>query len=84
MDDAYAGDDGFVDLNVVTPCCHKAATLNQLDYYFPQGFYKSMIEMRPYFYADVFQVPQESHKAAICEQLFQITGKQWRIIYTHI
>ena len=37
MDAAY-GDRGFADLEVTLPCCGAASSLNDLQYYFPQGF----------------------------------------------
>ena len=84
MDKAYSRENGFINLSVCTPCCHKATTLHNLDYFFPQGFYKSIIEMQPCYHQGVIQVPQEIHKDVICEQLFQITNQKWRIINTHL
>jgi hypothetical protein len=37
MDAAYS-ERGFADLTVTLPCCGAASSLNDLHYYFPQGF----------------------------------------------
>ena len=83
MDEAYSEEAGFNHLGIITPCCHKETSLNDLEYYFPQGFYTTMIEMQPFSHRGVFQVPQESHIEMICQELFQITNKKWRIINRH-
>lgn len=36
--DATYGDDGFANLDVKLPCCGAIASLNDLDYRWPQGF----------------------------------------------
>ena len=36
--DASYDDEGFSDLNIITPCCHKASTLNDLEYNAPCAF----------------------------------------------
>ena len=41
MDNAYKGK--FVDLEMVTPCCNKTTSLDQLSYYLPSGFSKFQI-----------------------------------------
>ena len=84
IDKAYSEEAGFNNLGITTPCCHKETSLNDLDYYFPQGFYTSMIEMQPFSHQGVYQVPQEFHKEMICQELFQITNKKWRMINRHI
>jgi len=84
MDEAYSIEDGFIDLDTVTPCCHKATSLHDLDYYFPQGFFTSMIEMEACYYQDVIQVPQERYTKEICRDLFEITGVEWRLLRVHI
>ena len=84
MDGAYSSGAGFINLDIATPCCHNNTTLNGLDYNFPQGFYSSIIEMRPDCHADVVQIPQELHKDVICQDLFQTTNQKWRVIYKRV
>ena len=84
MDEAYSEEAGFNNLGIITPCCHKETSLNDLDYYFPQGFYTTTIEIRSFSHQDVYQIPQEFHKEMICQELFQITNKKWRVITRHI
>ena len=84
MSKAYSNEAGFINLDVITPCCNKNTTLHNLDYDFPQGFYLTMIEMEPRYHQGVIQVPQELHKEIIRQELFRITGINWRIINTHI
>jgi len=83
MDEAYSEKNGFSDLRTITPCCHKETSLNDLDYYFPQGFYTSAIEMQPFSHHDVCIDSQELHYEMICQELFKITNKKWRIINRH-
>jgi hypothetical protein len=45
MSAAYDRASGFGALDVVTPCCGSATTLNDLDYHFPQGFASWWIEV---------------------------------------
>jgi len=84
MNEAYSDEDGFINLDIVTPCCHKNSSLHCLDYDFPQGFYTSIIEMRPFYYQGVLQIHQEIFKDTICQELFELTNETWRIVYTHI
>ena len=44
----------------------------------------TMIEMQPFSRQGVYQIPQDLHKEMICQELFQITNKKWRIISRHI
>ena len=80
MNKAYSKEDGFINLDIVTPCCYKNTTLNNLNYYFPQGFYKTMISMEPYHIKNIIQVNQDLQKEAICQELSKITNIKWRII----
>lgn len=84
MGEAYSKETGFMKLDMITPCCHKDTTLHNLDYYYPQGFYKTIIEVRPYLHQNVIQIPQEIIKDEICQKLLEITDMKWRIIYTRI
>jgi len=80
---AYSQEPIFANIGVVTPCCNKNTTLNDLDYYSPQGFCKTMIEMQPFLYKGVHQVPQEQQKEMICQELLKITNVKWRVISRH-
>ena len=73
MDKAYSEENRFENLNINVPCCDKETTLHNLIYYFPQGFYKTMIEMRVF---DDNTVDTEK----ICGQLFEKTKEKWRVI----
>jgi hypothetical protein len=73
MDRAFSEENGFTDLSVITPCCNGKTSLHDLDYYFPQGFYQSMIEMPN----------PDIDKEIVCEQLYKITNKKWRVINAH-
>ena len=77
MDDAYSVEiKGFIYLDIVTPCCNKPISMHNLDYCFPQGFYKSIIDI-PYDSID------DVNEVEICEQLFNLTNSKWRIIHAH-
>ena len=74
MNFAYSYDYGFANLEVVTPCCTTRTTLHSLEYNFPQGFYRTMIEIMPILHSKA--MPDE-----IANSLFAITGESWRIIH---
>ena len=76
MCDAYSEDYGFTKLEITTPCCKKTTSLHSLDYNFPQGFYKTMIEV----------VPKTDGKAkleSIVDKLSDMTNVNWRIVHVH-
>jgi len=75
MDSCYE-EDGFTCLDIITPCCQKKTSLHNLVYYFPQGFYNTMIIIEPQFEhtLTIEQLAIEIHK---------ITAMQWRIIQPH-
>lgn len=76
MSSAYSDEHGFVNIEATSPCCITKISLHDLDYNFPQGFYKTMIEV----------VPQASDKPmleTIAASLFDITGMKWRAIFAH-
>ncbi|MCL2637717.1 MAG: hypothetical protein FWD48_05035 [Oscillospiraceae bacterium] len=80
MGSVYSEESGFEDLNVTTPCCQKAVSLNDLDYSFPQGFYKSIIRIDLLFKINLdFSDKQVCNK--ICEELYKITNTTWRVIH---
>lgn len=76
MSSAYSEDYGFVKLEVTTPCCNKTTSLHNLDYSFPQGFYKIMIEVMP-------KANSKIMSDEIAEDLLAITGRNWRVIHAH-
>ena len=43
MDNAYDIEEGFLSIDIITPCCEKETTLNDLIYYFDQGFYRTIV-----------------------------------------
>lgn len=76
MSSAYSNEHGFVNLEITTPCCSMNMSLHDLEYNFPQGFYKTMIEV----------MHESENKAVygdIVDSLLNITGVKWRIIYAH-
>ena len=76
MSAAYSDENGFTHMDVITPCCIKATTLQDLIYSPPQGFYKSIIEIRGPAHPVAMVNP-------ICSQLAQITNASWRVIHAH-
>ena len=76
MSSACSKERGFIELEITTPCCNMTTSLHCLDYSFPQGFYKTMIEVIPEIGSQVFA-------ERIANDLFNITGGAWRIIYAY-
>jgi len=76
MSSAYSEEHGFVNLNVTTPCCNELTSLHDLAYDFPQGFYKTMIEVVPEANSQIMV-----DEVANC--LLEITNKKWRVIHAH-
>jgi len=76
MGSAYSDEEGFFDIMATTPCCRMKTSLHNLDYSFPQGFYKIMIEVMPELNS---QITPEN----ISNNLLDITGEKWRIIRAH-
>jgi hypothetical protein len=77
MSEAYTPDDGFVNLDVLMPCCGADSTLNDLNYNLPQGFYRVRILTEP-------GINAQADVAGICAELETITGAPWRAVYQHI
>jgi len=73
MDSAYSDMEGFINLDVTTPCCNIKTSLHNLEYSLSQGFYKTIIEIGPVLKSQV--MPEE-----IANNLLDITGEIWRII----
>ena len=73
MSAAFFGENGFGNLNVITPCCEKPTSLHYLLYNYPQGFYRIMVEFEP-ISAD------EQSVGNILAQLERITDSAWRTI----
>jgi len=76
MSSAYSEEHGFVDLEITTPCCNMTTSLHRLEYSFPQGFYKIMIEVTP-------ELDSQIAAERIADDLLDITGGSWRIIHAH-
>ena len=74
MDDAYSGNKGFVNLDVTMPCCASKTSLHTLDYNFPQGFYKAMVEIN----ATVDDLDANE----ISQNLLSITREKWRVVHS--
>ena len=77
MNEAYSNNEGFTDINIFTPCCNRATTLHNLDYFFDQGFYKSIVEIKP-------ELIHSIDDKQICEQLRGVTNTSWRVIHNRI
>lgn len=76
MNSAYEDGKGFFNLSITTPCCNKLSSLHELKYYFPQGFFRTMIEISP---SNNHSFTDELLRSI----LFQHTGVQWRILHSH-
>jgi hypothetical protein len=76
MSSSYSNDLGFVEIDKTTPCCNMRISLHNLEYNFPQGFYKTMIEICP-------KVDSQIDSEKIAERLEIITKGKWRIIHAH-
>jgi len=74
MDSAFSEEYGFVDIEINTPCCNYEVSLHELNYYFPQGFYRIMIEV-------VQMTGSRIMSEEIVRNLFSITGVSWRAIH---
>jgi len=77
MDAAYSDTIGFVCLAIVTPCCHKDSSLNDLKYDWPQGFYKSMVLINP-----SWETPFDSEM--VLYEIERVTGITWRLVIARI
>ncbi len=75
LDAAWRTDTGFSALDVTTPCCGAATSLNDLTYHFPQGFASWAISVR--------NPMSELDSDEIC-QIEEAVGHQVRIVYAHI
>lgn len=76
MDTAYLAGEGFANLAYMTPCCRKPTTLNDLEYEWPQGFYKTMVSFPTQLEEDII--------AGILQGLQAKTGADWRIVKAYI
>ena len=76
MDMAYSDENGFMQLCVTLPCCGKEASLNDLDYMWPQGFYRTKIIVAS-------DKDTLENKADFIDKLKAITGISWRLITAH-
>ncbi|MBR1702607.1 MAG: hypothetical protein IJ716_11700 [Lachnospiraceae bacterium] len=69
-----AGENKFVDLRVVLPCCGEESSLNHLEYYFPCGFAKEEIAIR-----NLQVAIDEKYRSA----MEKIAGVELKIIEAH-
>jgi len=76
MGSAYSDVEGFINIEVTAPCCSMKVSLHNLEYSFPQGFYKTMIEVMPRLDSQV--APED-----IADNLLDITGEKWRVIHAY-
>jgi len=74
MNSAFSDEHGFVNIEITTPCCSMEMTLHNLEYTFPQGFYKVMIEVMS---------DNEFAAEKIMDDLLKITEVKWRLVNTH-
>jgi len=74
MSSAYSEDYGFQELIITAPCCNNVTSLHNLEYNFPQGFYRTMIEVMP-------EVNSQIRADEIADKLLEITGINWRIVH---
>jgi hypothetical protein len=63
----------YIDLDIVTPCCTSKTTLNDLTYYFPQGFARFFLAARNPGISE-FDEPSQ-------QKLEQILGCKLRVIW---
>lgn len=72
MDKAY--ELWFSKMNLITPCCNKNSSLNELDYSFPQGFAMFAIKIEDY----------EPEKLVIDDTLFSqlrdTSNERWKVV----
>jgi len=80
MTRAYEQD--FMELDVISPCCNKKASLHHLNYYFNQGFYRTIVELerKP----ELWEIPDVETAKMMSEDLLRITGFEWRVIYVRV
>lgn len=74
MDSAY--ENGFTNLNITTPCCRQTVSLNDLDYVWPAGFSRFLLQaMNP----DIKDLAEEQ-----VQQISQALECKLRRIWLHI
>lgn len=76
MDAAYTKATRHFQLDIKTPCCGRATSLNDLRYNFPQGFYSAMLTAAP-------NEGALGDEDTIRQKLHTITGVPWRMIVAH-
>ena len=72
----------FECLDVTTPCCNKTTSLHDLNYYFNQGFYKTIVEIANPSFSE--GLTAQEHAEIIEKELFRITECRWRIIFARL
>jgi hypothetical protein len=75
MDSAY-GEHGFADLAVTVPCCGAASSLNDLHYYFPQGFARFVLSA---YEPNIFDLEDWQVR-----ELEELLGCMLRKVWVHI
>lgn len=74
MDKAYQT--SFADLTLITPCCNKKTSLNDLEYDMPMGFSKYVIEL---IAPDI----NDNQKIDLTKNLKEILGQEIKLIWAH-
>lgn len=75
LDAAWTDGAGFTTLDVTTPCCNTATTLNDLKYTLPQGFASWALEAR-----NPYSVLDDDRQ----RQLVEALGHEIRVLYRHL
>jgi hypothetical protein len=71
IDAAYSEDAGFTKLAVIMPCCGNESSLNDLEYFWAQGFYSAKIS---FCFDDI------EDERDLLEKMKAVTGISWRVI----
>lgn len=75
MDAAYS-ERGFADLRITLPCCGAASSLNDLRYYFPQGFARFVLSA---FEPNILDLEDWQ-----TQELEKLLGCQLRRVWAHV
>lgn len=70
-----AGENRFLDLSVVLPCCGAKSSLNELKYHFPCGFARTVITIHN---------PEEGISEELLMEIERIAGISVKVIHSHL
>jgi hypothetical protein len=70
-----ASEIGFSEIKLLTPCCNKNSSLNELKYDMPQGFAKFAIKI------DDYEIEKLIINDSFFSELHGITGQPWKVIF---